>query len=180
MWPSPLTSPQYDEIRVARGTRERAAARSARAARANPIRSTCRVPVPVPTFTGSRVMVEYPLEELVPLSTGAVLPDVGAVRDLSGDLEDAVVGEAARSLFADARALLDRIVRERILEARAAVGFLARNAAATISSCMPILAERGASPLHMLRQQLDKKGDGRPNSCLADLVAPRKAESSIM
>jgi len=30
----------------------------------------------------------------------------------------------------------------------------------------------------MLRQQLDKKGDGRPNFCLADFVAPRDSGST--
>ena len=38
-------------------------------------------------------------------------------------LDDPAVGQTARSLFDDARALLDRIVREDLLEARAVVGF---------------------------------------------------------
>ena len=39
-------------------------------------------------------------------------------------LDDPRQGAAARSLFADAKALLDRIVKERLLEARAVFGFL--------------------------------------------------------
>jgi 5-methyltetrahydrofolate--homocysteine methyltransferase len=84
------------------------------------------------------------------------------------------VGETAQSLYADARSMLDRIVREKRLEARASFGFWPASA---VGDDIELYRadDRGtvAATLHMLRQQLDKKGDGRPNYCLSDFVAPK-------
>ncbi len=74
-------------------------------------------------------------------------------------------GEAARELFEHANALLDRIIRDRLLTARAAFGY------------WPAWAEgddivlQDGSRFPMLRQQADH-GDDRPNRSLADFVAP--------
>jgi 5-methyltetrahydrofolate--homocysteine methyltransferase len=92
-------------------------------------------------------------------------------------LDDAVVGEAARGLYRDARAMLDRIVAGRLLTARAVVGFWPANAVGDDVALWADGARRreagGArvATVHFLRQQL-AKGDGRPNYCLADFVAP--------
>jgi 5-methyltetrahydrofolate--homocysteine methyltransferase len=83
------------------------------------------------------------------------------------------VGEAARSLWRDAQAMLDRIVRGRLLTARAVVGFWPANAVGDDVRLYADVARREAlGTVHFLRQQ-QAKGDGRPNYCLADFVAPR-------
>jgi 5-methyltetrahydrofolate--homocysteine methyltransferase len=88
-------------------------------------------------------------------------------------LDDPVVGTQARRLLADAEALLDRIVRERLLRARAVVGLFAANA---VGDDIELYADgdRRAvrAVVHGLRQQFEKP-PGRPNLCLADFVAPR-------
>jgi 5-methyltetrahydrofolate--homocysteine methyltransferase len=167
---------EYEELRLARAARggaERLV--SIAAARANRVKIDLTVPVPVPTFTGPRTLLEYPLEDLVPYIDWTPFFQTW---ELAGHypaiLEDPIVGETARSLYADARSMMDRIVREKRLEARASFGFWPANA---VGDDVELYCgeDRGtvAATLHMLRQQLDKKGDGRPNYCLSDFVAPK-------
>ncbi len=167
---------EYEGIRVARAARggaERLVPLDVARRNRTPVDLT--TPVPVPTFTGTRVLAPYPLEDLVPYIDWTPFFQTW---ELAGHfpaiLQDPVVGEAARTLYADAQALLDRIVRDSLLEARAVFGFWPANA---VGDDIELYADDSRSAaratLRMLRQQLDKRGDGRPNSCLADLVAPR-------
>jgi 5-methyltetrahydrofolate--homocysteine methyltransferase len=82
-----------------------------------------------PTFLGTRVLDNYDLAELV----GTIdWSPFFTTWDLQGSypaiLDDRQVGAAARSLHADALAMLDRIVREWWLTARAVIGFWPANA----------------------------------------------------
>jgi 5-methyltetrahydrofolate--homocysteine methyltransferase len=134
---------------------------------------------PRPAFLGARAFDDYPLEELVdridwtPFFQAWELP--GHYPEI---LQDPRVGEAARNLLADARRLLDRIVRERLLRARAVVGFFP--ASATADDDIVLYADEARTgrlgAIHTLRQQMAKQ-PGRPNLALADFVAP--AESGI-
>ncbi|CAG0983534.1 partial 5-methyltetrahydrofolate--homocysteine methyltransferase, partial [Rhodocyclaceae bacterium] len=94
--------------------------------------------------------------------------------DLAGSypklLDDPVVGEQARSVFADGKAMLDQIVKEKWLTANAVFGlFPARNVGDDIefmdAAGRPLMTWRN------LRQQQERP-DGKPNQCLADFVAP--------
>jgi 5-methyltetrahydrofolate--homocysteine methyltransferase len=84
-------------------------------------------------------------------------------------------GEAARKLFEDAQALLERIVTQNLLVARGVYGFFPANAVGddvelyTDETRREVLAR-----FHFLRQQF-VKDDNVPNWCLADFVAPRSA-----
>jgi 5-methyltetrahydrofolate--homocysteine methyltransferase len=79
--------------------------------------------VPVPAFLGAR-NVSVPLEELVPWIDWSPFFHTW---ELSGRypaiLDDPKKGDAARKVLADGRALLDRIVAERLLTARGTYGF---------------------------------------------------------
>ena len=87
-------------------------------------------------------------------------------------LDDAVVGEQARSLYADAQSMLDRLVAEKWLRARAVIGFWPAH---RVGDDVEVDAG-GDTPttLHFLRQQADKPAE-RPNLCLADFIAPADA-----
>jgi 5-methyltetrahydrofolate--homocysteine methyltransferase len=167
----------YEALRVARAARGGAERLiPIEAARANKARIDLGVPVPVPTFIGAKTLAPYPLEDLVDYIDWTPFFQTWELRGhYPAILEDPVVGEAARSLYADARSLLDRIVRERRLEARASFGFWPANA---VGDDIEVYADESRTTvlatLQMLRQQLDKKGDGRPNFCLADFVAPKE------
>ena len=86
-------------------------------------------------------------------------------------LDDPVVGSQARELHADALAMLDRIVNEGWLEARAVFGIYP---AASDGDDVVIHAADGGERMRlpMLRQQAAKRPD-QPNLSLADYVAPR-------
>jgi 5-methyltetrahydrofolate--homocysteine methyltransferase len=87
-------------------------------------------------------------------------------------LEDDTMGEAARGQFADAQALLSRIIGEGLLRPRGVVGLWPANAD---GDDLIVWADEArateAARLRTLRQQM-AKSEGRPNLALADFVAP--------
>ena len=89
-------------------------------------------------------------------------------------LQDAVVGEQARQLLADAEAMLDRIIEENWLQARGVVGLFPANQVGDDDIEVYTDSDRDGVwvTLHHLRQQ-NRKPPGRPNQCLADFIAPR-------
>ena len=94
-------------------------------------------------------------------------------------LSDPVVGEQARSLQADADAMLDRIEREGWLQARGVVGIFPANARGDDVVLWADDARASAREvLHTLRQQ-NAKSSGRPNLALADFVAPEGVEDWV-
>lgn len=84
-------------------------------------------------------------------------------------LEDPVVGEAATKLFEDTQKLLQKIIDEKWLTAKAAYGFWP---AQRVGDDVIIQHEEQEITLHHLRQQ-NKKAAGRANFCLADFIAPK-------
>ena len=89
-------------------------------------------------------------------------------------LDDATVGEHARSLYADAQAMLKKIIAEKWLTARAVIGFFPANQVRDddIELYTDDTRTRVLTTLHHLRQQTQKP-PGRPNQCLADFIAPK-------
>src|SRR5512143_3050572 len=84
---------------------------------------------PKPSFIGTKTLVDYPIAELVDYIDWTPF---FSTWELSGKypaiLDDAKVGEAARSLYEDARAMLDKIVDEHWFKASAVLGFWPANA----------------------------------------------------
>jgi 5-methyltetrahydrofolate--homocysteine methyltransferase len=125
---------------------------------------------PAPLKPGLTVFDDYPLDDL----RGVIdWTPFFQTWELAGRypaiLEDAVVGAQARELFNDAKAMLDRIIGERWLTAKAVVGLWPANA---VGDDIHLQAGDGKTVLHCLRQQADKPDD-RPNLCLADFIAPK-------
>ncbi|MEZ0496772.1 methionine synthase [Sphingomonas sp. IW22] len=83
-------------------------------------------------------------------------------------LDDEIVGESARSLFADAQAMLDTIVAENWLTAR---GVAALWPCRREGDDVVVTADGSDVRFPFLRQQIAKR-EGRPNMCLADFVDP--------
>ncbi|WP_036143138.1 methionine synthase [Luteibacter sp. 9135] len=90
-------------------------------------------------------------------------------------LTDEVVGTQASELYADAQAMLDRLIAEKWLTAKGVIGFWP---AAQVGDSIEVYAEPGTGKrkpmamLHHLRQQVDKPVE-RPDFCLADFIAPK-------
>ncbi len=91
-----------------------------------------------------------------------------------GILTHARYGEQATKLFADAKELLARIIRDRSLQARAVYGFFPANA---VGEDVELYTDDSRTAvttrLHFLRQQMSKES-GTPNRSLADFVAPKQ------
>jgi 5-methyltetrahydrofolate--homocysteine methyltransferase len=132
---------------------------------------------PEPRQPGIHVLEDQSLEELAGYIDWT--PFFGAW-ELAGRypaiLDDPRVGEQARSLHADALALLDEIVSQRRLRASAVLGLFP---AAATGDDIEVYDDPGGGRrlaiVPSLRQQL-RKGDGRPNLAMADFVAPVGSE----
>jgi len=164
-----------ERIRVDRaGRRERVAKVSVEAARANRTPVAFRASAPRPGSLGVRAFDDYPLAELVDRIDWTPFFHAWELKgSFPSILEAPLVGPSARTLYDDGRQLLDRICRERLLHARAVVGFWPAN---SVGDDIELYADDRRSQVlavvHTLRQQMEKP-PGRPNVALADFVAPQ-------
>jgi 5-methyltetrahydrofolate--homocysteine methyltransferase len=164
-----------ERIRVDRaGSRERVTKVSVEAARANRTPIDLAVRVPRPHSLGVRTFDDYPLAELVDRIDWTPFFQAWELKgSFPAILEAPLVGQSARALYQDGRQLLDRIVAERLLHARAVIGFWPAN---SVGDDIELYSDEGGSDVrgivHTLRQQMEKP-PGRPNMALADFVAPR-------
>ena len=87
-------------------------------------------------------------------------------------LTDEIVGEECTKLYADAQAMLQKIVAENWIKAKAVVGFFPANSSGDdIVLYTDETRSQTLSILHNLRMQMDRNGQ-QPNYCLSDFVAP--------
>ncbi|GLQ51156.1 methionine synthase [Dyella flava] len=92
-------------------------------------------------------------------------------------LEDDIVGKQATELFADAQAMLDKIIAERWLTARGVIGFwpahsIGDDIEITTAKNLARSGKQTGARLHHLRQQAEKPVE-RPDFCLSDFIAPK-------
>ncbi len=125
---------------------------------------------PVPARPGVHVFEDWPLQDLLPFIDWT--PFFSAW-ELAGKfpaiLDDEIVGTQASALYRDARAMLDTIIKEKWLTARAVFGLWPANSR---GDDVVVSLPDGETTLHFLRQQVDKPAE-RPDFCLADFVAPQ-------
>ena len=165
---------EYEAIRVERGDGKKEKLVSLEMARANayPIDWAGYTP-PKPAVTGTRVFAEYPLHELVErIDWTPFFRAWELVGNYPAILEDKVVGESARKLYADARKMLEHIVREKWLTAKGVVSFWpCRREGDDVVLFEDDSRSKEISRLYFLRQQVEKRS-GRANMCLADFISP--------
>jgi len=125
---------------------------------------------PVPAQPGLHVFEDWPLDDLLPFIDWT--PFFSAW-ELAGKfpaiLEDEIVGTQASELYRDARAMLDTIIAEKWLTARAVFGLWPANSR---GDDVVVSLPDADTTLHFLRQQVDKPAE-RPDFCLADFIAPQ-------
>ncbi len=134
------------------------------------------VDAPQPQFLGVRQFEDYPLETLRDSIDWTPFFHAWEMKGRYPDLLDHPQrGEAARDLFKEANQLLDEIIDDRLLQARAVVGFFPANA---IGDDIEVYGDESrqevTAVIHTLRQQM-AKSDGRANLALADFVAPKES-----
>jgi 5-methyltetrahydrofolate--homocysteine methyltransferase len=129
---------------------------------------------PAPRFTGTKNLGEIAISELFDYIDWSPFFTTWELKGkYPAILDDAAVGEAARSLFADAQDMLRRMAAENWFHARAVIGFYPANSEG--DDILVFADETRRAPravLHTLRQQLSRR-EGRANVALADFVAPR-------
>lgn len=132
---------------------------------------------PAPSFTGTKVFENYPLEELVPYIDWTPFFQTWELRgSYPRILEDKVVGDEAKKLFADAKALLRRIVEEKLLTAKAVIGFWPAQAVGDdieLKVSDPEAEVTETVIIHTLRQQAEKVA-GQPYYALSDFIAQKE------
>jgi 5-methyltetrahydrofolate--homocysteine methyltransferase len=166
---------EYLEVAERRASGRAASRRSSLAdARENRLRLDWDAYVPVaPAQLGVRTYEDYDLAEIAPYIDWTPFFRTWELKGTFPKiLDDAYVGPTARSLYDDARAMLERIVAERWVRASAVLGLWP---AAADGDDIRVYAdaERTAplATLHTLRQQLARDRE-HPNLALADFVAP--------
>ncbi|WP_135211108.1 methionine synthase [Vitreimonas flagellata] len=130
-----------------------------------------------PSFLGVRDFKNFPLEELAPyIDWTPFFASWDLVGRYPAILEDDIVGEAARNLYKDARAMLDQLVAEKWVTASGVIGFWPANAQGDdIVLWQDETRSAELARFHTLRQQMDK-GEGKPNYALSDFVAATGAD----
>ncbi len=132
-----------------------------------------------PTFTGTQTFDDYDLATLrdyidwtpffITWSLAGKYPAI---------LSDEKVGKAATDLFNDAQELLDRIINEKLIKAKAVIGFwpAQKQGANDVALFQTNGTSKPLATLHFLRQQMEKE-DSLSHLCLADYIADESAGS---
>lgn len=137
---------------------------------------------PAPKFYGTKVLDDYPLEKLQDYIDWTPFFHSW---ELKGSypkiLEDPERGEEARKLLADARAMLDKMIKEKWIRANAVIAFfpvLAQGDDIHILEASAGTLKFSGKSFHTLRQQT-RKPEGHYNIALSDFVKPLHAVLGI-
>ena len=126
-----------------------------------------------PKLIGTQVFEDYPLEDVVPyIDWTPFFITWGLSGKYPAILEDDVVGQAARDLYADAQLMLREIIDGKLLRAQGIIGIwpARRTGPEDVTLYTDESAQQPLHSFHFLRQQA-AKADGVPNLSLADFVA---------
>jgi len=165
----------YDQIRQTHHDKGTKSLWTLARARANRFQSDwAEVDIPVPAFTGVKVVPQQPLDQLTPYIDWSPFFHTWELRGRYPTiLEDPVVGSKAKELYEDALALLRKIVDQKLFTANGVFGFFPANSLGddielyTDDRRMEVL-----TTFHTLRQQSEKP-QGQYCFALADFVAPK-------
>ncbi len=129
---------------------------------------------PKPTFTGTKVFEAFPLEELVPYIDWTPFFHTWELRGSYPKIfDDKYVGVEAKKLYDDAQALLKKIVKEKLLQANAVIGFWPANSVGDdIEVYTDDTRKQVLTTIHTLRQQVEKV-KGESYYALSDFIAPK-------
>ncbi|WP_288363250.1 methionine synthase [uncultured Spongiibacter sp.] len=131
---------------------------------------------PKPSFTGTKVFEDYPLEALrETIDWTPFFISWGLAGKYPKILNDEKVGEAAQNLYNDAQKMLDKLINEKHIKANAVIGFWPAKRRG--SDDIAVFNEQGEeiALLHHLRQQA-QKADNKPQMSLADYIAPEGSD----
>ncbi len=133
--------------------------------------------LPAPAFTGVRVLDHFPLATLRQFIDWTPFFHTWGLKGVYPRILDhPEQGAQARQIFAEAQALLDRIIEKKLITARGVYGFFPAGAVGDdvelyTDASRAMVLER----FHFLRQQANREGS-EPCRSLADFIAPRETD----
>jgi 5-methyltetrahydrofolate--homocysteine methyltransferase len=142
------------------------------------------LPAPVkPSFLGTRLLNDYPQEELVdyidwnPFFQTWQLRGRYPNRGFPKIFNDDVVGKEAKKLYDEAQVMLQKIIADKSLQTRGIVGLYPAN---SIGDDIKVYSDESRSTVlatfHGLRQQAEKDHESTdPYLCLSDFIAPKES-----
>jgi 5-methyltetrahydrofolate--homocysteine methyltransferase len=166
-----------EQLRVQYGAKKQKPLLTLAEARANHLKTDWdTLEIPVPWFLGTRKIADQPLADLVPFIDWTFFFSAWELKGrYPAILEHPEYGAAARELYGHARELLDRIIANKLITAKAVYGFWPSNSVGDDIVIYKDDARRvELGRFHMLRQQ-EPIADARPNRSLADFVAPKES-----
>lgn len=131
---------------------------------------------PKPNQLGQVILNDYPLQNLLPyIDWTPFFISWGLVGKYPKIFDDSIVGEEAKDLFANAQAMIDKLIKEKLVTAKAV--FRLSPAQRPSSDTVQVLDKQGnvVHTFEHLRQQSDK-ASGKPNYSLADFISPEKTD----
>ena len=132
--------------------------------------------VPTPEFTGVRVLEDFPLSTLREYIDWTPFFHTWELKGVYPRILDhEKYGEQARLLFEEGNALLDTIIKDKLIQARAVYGFFPANAVGDdVELYTDATRTKVLSRFHFLRQQKQDERDGtEPCKSLSDFIAPK-------
>ena len=157
---------EYDGIRVQRGDSKRVRKLSIEEARKRKFSTDWEgYQVPSPKLQGMKLFEDYPLDELVDYIDWSPFFHAWEMKGkYPAILKNSKYGKEARKLFQDGQNMLDRIVSQKLIGAKAVIGFFpatAEDETITVDG----------TEFHFPRQRVDK-GSNETNYSLADFISP--------
>jgi 5-methyltetrahydrofolate--homocysteine methyltransferase len=131
--------------------------------------------IPIPAFTGVRVLDNFPLATLRDFIDWSPFFHTWGLKGVYPRiLEHETQGAQARQLLTEANTLLDAIIEKNLITARGVYGFFRANAVGDdIELYTDEQREKALTRFHFLRQQSNKEGS-EPCRSLADFIAPKE------
>ncbi|HKP00551.1 MAG TPA: methionine synthase, partial [Nitrospiraceae bacterium] len=167
----------YDQIRQTHQDKGAKRLWTLAQARANRFQSDwAEVDIPIPIFTGVKVVPQQPLDQLIPYIDWSPFFHTWELRGRYPTIfEDPVVGSKAKELYDDAQILLHKIVDRRLFTAKGVYGiFPANSQGDDIEIYTDDSRTAVVTTFHTLRQQSEKP-QGQWSFALVDFVAPKES-----
>ena len=129
-----------------------------------------------PTFLGTKAFIDFSLEELVSYIDWTPFFHTWELRGSYPRIfEDEFVGIEAKKLYEEARVLLDKIIADKSLRAKAVIGFWPAN---SVGDDIELYTDESRTriykTIHTLRQQAEK-ATTEPYYALSDFIAPKES-----